>query len=338
MERLDGVSALGIGTALGAPDDGDDTAYTHALAAALSAGVTLVDTAINYRCQRSEHVVGRVLRGRDRSNGMPRPVVCTKGGYLPLEEPAPASKEEYRAYIKRAYLDTGVVAADDLVAGGHCIAPAFLRDQVRRSRRNLGIDTIDLYFVHNPEQQLDCVPREEFETRLRRAFEALEQCVDDGAIGGYGCATWHGLRVGPDAPNALSLEALVRTAREVAGDAHHFTAVQLPINLAMTEAVRAQTQTVRGKPRTALEAADELGVAAIAVAPLLQGRLASGLPPAARDAFPEAETDAQCALMFVRMVPLLTSVVVGMRSAEHVRENAAVFGDVIARATSSQKS
>ncbi|HEV2644689.1 MAG TPA: aldo/keto reductase [Candidatus Elarobacter sp.] len=325
MERLDGVSALGIGTALGAPDDADDAAYAIALAAALDGGVTLLDTAINYRCQRSERVVGRVLRERAGSNGARGPIVSTKGGYLPLEEPAPASKEEYRAYIQREYIDTGVVAPADLVAGGHCIAPEFLRDQVQRSRRNLQVDTIDLYLLHNPEQQLDGVTRDEFDARLCAAFEALERCVDDGVIAAYGCATWHGLRVSPDAPNALSLETLVRTAHHIAGDGHHFAAVQLPLNLAMTEAVRMQTQTVRGAPRTALEAADELAIAAIAVAPLLQGRLAAGLPSAARDAFPEARSDAECALTFVHMVPRVTSVVVGMRSAEHVRENLALF-------------
>lgn len=326
---------LGIGTALGAPDDGDDAAYASAIAAALDGGITLVDTAINYRCQRSERVVGRVLRERAQSAGAHRAdakakadtsvIVCTKGGYLPLEEPAPASKEEYRAYIQREYLDTGIVAPGDLVAGGHCIAPGFLHDQVRRSRCNLGVDTISLYFLHNPEQQLDAVTREEFDARLCAAFEALERCVDDGEIASYGCATWHGLRVDPAAPNALSLESLVHTARRVAGDAHHFAAVQLPVNLAMTEAVRLQTQLVGGKPRTALEAADELGVAAIGVAPLLQGRLAWALPSAAREAFPEARSDAECALTFVRMVPRLTSVVVGMRTVAHVKENLKLF-------------
>ncbi|MEO7218821.1 MAG: aldo/keto reductase, partial [Gemmatimonadaceae bacterium] len=77
--------------------------------------------------------------------------------------------------------------------------------------------------------------------------------------------------------------------------------------------------------RTSLEAADELGLAMIAVAPLMQGRLAHDLPQAARDAFPEATTDAACALAFVRMLPRVASVVVGMRDVRHVEENVALF-------------
>lgn len=316
------VSALGVGTALGDPTDHEDELYEDALAVAVECGITLVDTAINYRCQMSERAVGRAVR---KLGDGARPLVCTKSGYLPLEAPPPESKDEYRAYIQREYIDSGIIDPGDLVAGGHCIAPGFLTDQIRRSLSNLQIDVIDLYYVHNPAQQLDSVPRDVFEVRLRNAFAALEGCVDEGHIRAYGCATWHALRVAPDAPNHLSLESLLQAARDVAGDSHHFAAVQIPINLAMVEAVRVPTQLVSGRPRTALEAADELGVAVIAVAPLLQGRLTSGLPAAARDAFPEAGSDAECALAFVGMLPHVTSVVVGMRSAKHVRENSALF-------------
>ena len=317
------LSHLGIGTALGAPSDEEDEAYHAAIRAALAIGLNHIDTAINYRCQRSERVIGRLLR--DRGTKGSRLFVTTKGGYLPLESPPPESKAEYRAYIEEEYLETGIVDAADLVAGGHCIAPGFLRDQIERSHSNLCVSKIDIYYIHNPEQQLDAVSREEFDTRLRAAFTELEACVSDGLIESYGCATWNGLRVAPSDSAHLSIETLVTTAKSIAGDDHHFVALQMPINLAMMEGVRVPTQHVNAHERTALEAADELGVAMIAVAPLMQGRLALDLPPAARAAFPEATSDAACALSFVRMIPHVASVVVGMRSEKHVRENATLF-------------
>ena len=317
------LSHLGIGTALGAPSDEVDAAYDSALRLALQLGVNHVDNAINYRCQRSERVIGRTLRDIGSTSGPI--VVTTKGGYLPLDAPPPATKDEYRAYIQREYLDTGIIQAADLVAGGHCIAPGFLRNQVERSIANLGVDTIDIYYIHNPEQQLDAISRDEFDNRMHDAFTALEGCVRDGLIRSYGCATWNGLRVSHEVPNHISIEALVSTAHDVAGDEHHLVAVQMPVNLGMMEGVRTPTQVVKGQPRTSLEAADEMGIAMITVAPLMQGRLARDLPAAAREAFPEASTDAACALSFVRMLPHVASVVVGMSDVRHVEENVRIF-------------
>lgn len=317
------LSLLGIGSALGAPTDEEDAAYDRALRRALELGVNHVDTAINYRCQRSERVIGQTLRDVATANG---PIfVTTKGGYLPLEAPPPANKAEYRDYIKREYLDTGIIQVADLVAGGHCIAPDFLRNQVERSIANLGVASIDIYYIHNPEQQLDVISRDEFDIRMHAAFATLEDCVRDGLIRSYGCATWNGLRVPVDAPNHISIESLVSTALDVAGVAHHLVAVQMPVNLGMMEGVRASTQMVNGHERTSLEAADEMGLAMIAVAPLMQGRLAHDLPATVREMFPEAKTDAECALSFVRMLPSVASVVVGMRNVKHVEENVGVF-------------
>lgn len=317
------LSHLGIGSALGAPSDEEDAAYDGALRRALELGVNHVDTAINYRCQRSERAIGRTLRDLG-PNGV-TVVVTTKGGYLPLEAPPPATKDEYRAYIQREYLDTGIIQAAELVAGGHCIAPGFLRNQVERSIANLGVEAIDIYYIHNPEQQLDAVTRDEFDNRMHDAFTALEGCVRDGLIRSYGCATWNGLRVPATAKNHISIESLVSAAHDVAGDDHHLVAVQMPVNLGMMEGVRTPTQSVKGQERTSLEAADELGIAMITVAPLMQGRLAKDLPAAAREAFPEATTDAACALSFVRMLPKVVSVVVGMRDVRHVEENVGIF-------------
>lgn len=335
LGALGAVSALAIGTALGDPTDAEDTRYGEAIDAALAAGVTLIDTAINYRCQRSERAVGRAL-ARARSNAAldghrtGSVVVCTKGGYIPLESSAPATKDAYRAYVRGTYLDTGLIRGDELVAGGHCIAPAFLTDQIARSRWNLEMERIDLYHVHNPEQQLEAgIPRDVFTHRLRDAFQALEAAVDAGAIRAYGCATWNGLRSSPDAPGHLSLEQLVRAATDVAGDGHHFRAVQIPVSLAMPEAVRLQTQLVNGVACTALEAADALGIAVVTGAALMHGRLVRDLPPAARAIFPDAPSDAACALAFARMLPHVASVAVGMRSREHVRENVGVFASAL---------
>lgn len=324
------ASSIGIGTYLGDPDDADDRRYRDALRAAIAAGINVVDAAINYRCQRSERVVGEVLASLVAGDAVRRDeiIVCTKGGYIPLDGEPPASREDYNALVEREYFSRGIMSPDDVVGGGHCIAPGYLDDQIARSRSNLRLETIDVYYLHNPEQQIPAVGREAFRRRLVRSFEALEARVEAGDIGAFGCATWNGLRVPPDARDSLSLEELVGAAREVAGDGHHFRYVQLPVNLAMSEALRTPTQRVAGRECTALEAASALGLDAVASASLMQSALAKSLPSAVRDALPRYDTDAQRALAFVRGAPGVTTALVGMRGAKHVAENIAIAGTV----------
>ncbi len=325
------ASSIGIGTYLGESDDADDRRYEAALHAAVSAGINVIDAAINYRCQRSERVIGRVLAALidERAARRDEIIVCTKGGYIPLDGTPPASREEYNALIEREYFARGVMRPEDVVGGGHCIAPRYLADQIARSRANLGLETIDVYYVHNPEQQIPAVGRETFARRLVQAFEELETRVAAGDIAAYGCATWNGLRVAPDARESLSLEEIVAAAREVAGDSHHFRYVQLPVNLAMSEALRAPTQRVAGRDRTAIEAASELGLTVVASASLMQSALARSLPAAVRDALPRYDTDAQRALSFVRGAPGITTALVGMRGVKHVAENVAIAETVL---------
>lgn len=320
------ASSIGVGTYLGECDDPEDARYAAAIRRALALGINLLDTAINYRCQRSERAVGQALRDAFADDGVRRDevVVCTKGGYIPLDGAPPATREAYESYVRREFVDTGLLQPADIVAGGHALAAPFLAHQIARSRENLGLRTIDVYYLHNPEQQLDAVPPARFRTIARHAFAMLEERVAAGDLGCYGCATWNGFRTAPDARGHLNLAELVAIAREVGGDDHHFRVVQLPISLAMSEAVRLPTQRRGQRTVPLLQAAAELGIAVVASATLMQGQLTHALPAQLRDAFPGLRTDAQRALAFVRSLPGVTSALVGMKSAEHVEENVEV--------------
>jgi len=187
------------------------------------------------------------------------------------------------------------------------------------------VRSVDIYYLHNPEQQLDEVAPDVFMSRLRAAFETLEAAAGEGKIGVYGTATWNGYRAPAESPGALSLERLVRVAREVAGDAHHFRVVQLPFNLSMPEAFAVPTQVVGDEALPLLEAARRLRVSVMTSASILQGRLARGLPEPLRAAFPGLASDALRALQFARSAPGVTTALVGMSRVGHVRENLAIL-------------
>src|SRR5205823_2264748 len=129
------ISNIGIGTYLGPMDDATDDGYAESVITAAGRGVNLIDTSLNYRNQRSERAVGRALEhlfanGAARRHDL---VVCTKAGYLVPDAVPP------------------MLDPNEVVDGMHSMAPAFLADQLERSRRNLGVDTIDVFYLHNPE-------------------------------------------------------------------------------------------------------------------------------------------------------------------------------------------
>jgi aryl-alcohol dehydrogenase-like predicted oxidoreductase len=317
------VSTVGIGTYLGREDAETDVAYQDALVRALELGINTIDTAVNYRHQRSERAIRTALaaafgRGLARRDEV---VVATKGGYVPFDGAVP---RDPRAWFTQTYLDTGIIGPGDVVGGIHCIAPRYLADQIERSRANLGLETLDVYYVHNPESQLEEVDRPEFRQRIRAAFDTLEQAVREGKLRRYGTATWNGYREDPGSPGYLSLEELVGTAREAGGADHHFKVVQLPYNLAMPEAFVRANQSVGGALVPLAEAARRLGVYVMASASILQGQLARNLPPMVATVLPGLATDAQRALQFVRSTPGIGTALVGMKSAAHVEENTRV--------------
>lgn len=326
FRTLDGnvqTSSLGLGTYLGREDADTDVRYQEAIGRALGLGITVIDTAVNYRQQRSERAVGTALEEAVRQERVRRDevLVTTKGGFIPLDA---ADRRDPRTYFTATYLETGLITPDDVVAGSHCLTPRYLRDQLERSRANLGLGTIDVYYVHNPETQLDAVDRPEFLRRMRDAFGALEEAVGEGRIVRYGTATWNGYRQDAGTPGSLSLEELVAAARDVGGADHHFRVVQLPYNLAMPEAFTRATQRVGSETVPLLEAARRLGLYVMASASVYQGQLTRGLPSVIADFLPGLSTDAQRALQFVRSTPGIGTALVGMKSVAHVDENAAV--------------
>src|SRR6266852_6997689 len=214
------ISSLGIGTYLGQPDDKTDGNYAASVTAAVENGLNVIDTAINYRFQRSERSIGSALK-QLAQKGFSRDefILCTKGGYLTSDGSMPSEPNEY---FYREYIQPGIFKPNDIVQGSHCVTPRFLENQLGRSLRNLGVDSIDVYYLHNPETQLAEVSRPDFLERVRDAFIYLESAVAAGKIQFYGVATWNGFRQESRALHAMQLGELAEIAKDIAGEEHRF--------------------------------------------------------------------------------------------------------------------
>jgi aryl-alcohol dehydrogenase-like predicted oxidoreductase len=305
------MSSLGVGTYLGPMDDDTDRTYTSAIRTAIRQGINVVDTSLNYRHQRSERAIGRAIEAVIQSGDSERSelVIATKAGYL-VPKAIPAE----------------VLAPGDVVANMHCLAPAFLEDQLNRSLINLRLQRVDIFYLHNPETQLQFLEPAEVYRRMGAAFDACEAFVAAGKISYYGIATWDGLRRRPGGADGLQLSRLVELAKRAGGAEHHFRFVQLPFNLAMPEAISVRNQG--DDPHTAVpvvEAAHALGLSVISSATLMQGRLTKELPEKFLEKFGDSlPTQAQRAIQFARSTPGITTALIGMSKAERVSENMAV--------------
>ena len=316
------LSSIGLGTYLGMHDDPTDVLCRAALKQAVAAGCNVIDSAINYRCQRSERAIGQALAELVRAGVCRRDevLIATKGGFLPYDGEPP--RDGY-AYMQKTFVMPGILIPSDVVADGHCMTPTYLRHQIDTSLANLGLACLDVYYLHNPETQLAHVSRDEFMARMRAAFTLLEESVAQGKLRLYGTATWEGYRAPAKAKDHLSLEALVRLAEEVGGRDHHFKVIQLPYNLGMLEALVARTQSFNGSMASLLQVAKALDIYVMISGPILQGRLARDLPAELQQVLGDG-TDAQRALQFVRSTPGIGTVLVGMKQADHVRDNLAL--------------
>ncbi len=319
------ASTVGLGTYLGAPDDATDEAYRNAVGRAPALGCNLIDTAINYRFQRSERAIGAALAEQFAAGSLRRDevIVATKGGFVPFDGNLPA---EPGKWVTQNIIAAGLAHPFDFCANfQHCMAPTYLETMIAWSRRNLDLDTLDIYYIHNPETQRLTLSHETFRARMIDAFETLERAVAQNHIAHYGVATWTALRALPDAPDYLSLAEIVGLAYEVAGDGHHLRYVQMPYNLFMTEAFAFENQQINESFMSAIEAANQLGLSVMISAPLMQGRLANPIMPELADTLTGLASDAQRAIQFVRSSPGVTAALAGSSTLSHLEENLALL-------------
>lgn len=312
------ISSIGIGTWMGDTTPATDNMYIETLMQGAARGINLFDTAINYRFMNAERAVGEAVR-RLAANGVPREsiMVATKGGFICQDAADPRSREQY---LQEEYLATGLISEEEAKLG-HAMNPAYLRRSLVQSLDHLKLQTVDLYYLHNPEQTAATMTADAFHELLVEAFRTLEASVKEGLLGWYGLATWEAFRVAQDDPRYLSMERVVAAARTAAdGGDHHLAAIQLPYNIRQPEAESALTQTVDGILMSPLDAAAALGLYTFTSASVLQGAAIDPAQTQALLAQAPGLTVPMASLKMVRETKGVGSALVGMRRVTHLED------------------
>lgn len=313
------LSSIGMGTYLGQPTQEDDLAVENAVYQSVKSGaINVIDTAINYRAMKSEKSIGRALL-RLANDGVTRDqvFVSTKNGYITNDGDYP--NVDVMEYMHKMYIQTDVMAADDISSGYNVMNPNYLAKCIDKSLMNMHLSTIDLVYIHNAfESWNQDVNKQQFIEMLAKAFEVYEKYRGKGKICYYGMATWTCFRVPPDNHEYLSLEQAVETAENAGGKNHGFRFIQLPYNLAYSEALLLKNQSAGSeKNLTILEAAPKLNVGVFTSIPLFQGKLLKAQIPDYCDlSDPVAKL-----VQIVRSSPSVIAPLIGQKKPEHVEEN-----------------
>ena len=310
------LSNVGIGTYLGNPDTETDKLVEDAIKKSILGGINVIDSAINYRAQKAERSVGNAISQLIDNNDISREeiFVSTKNGYVTNDGDI---KEDLMQYVMREYGKTGIVKEGDISPGYHCMTVPYLNDQLERSLKNLGLDCVDLMYLHNSVEGQTHLPREQFLKNLKDVFEFYEKKRKDGKIRFYGMATWECFRATPENPLFLQLAEVMDLAIQVGGKEHGFRFIQLPFNLVLDQAYMTKNHSISGKTVSVLEAAQEFNLGVFTSVPLMQGKL---LTTNVIPEFGNSSTSVRL-LQFVRSTPGITAPLIGQKSESHVTEN-----------------
>ena len=122
---------------------------------------------------------------------------------------------------------------EEIYQNMHCISLKFLKEQFKISIKNLGLSTLDCYFIHNPELAKSHLNDKEFYKRLELIFIWLESLCKQNKIKSYGIASWNGFRRRKDARPYLNISKIIKIAKMVGGKDHNFRYVEAPLSVGM---------------------------------------------------------------------------------------------------------
>ncbi len=315
------LSNVGIGTYLGEPDDKTDFLIKEAVKNSIKSGINVIDTAINYRAQKSERAISKAILELIQENKITREqiFVSTKNGYVTNDAD---SSEDFWKYVNQEYVQKGIINSGDITSGYHCMTIPYLEDQLNRSLKNLQLECVDLMYLHNAiEGQIKDVSKEEFIKNLQKVCKFYEEKRNEGKIKFYGLATWECFRVPEENPQFLSLAEVIDLAKEAGGENHGFRFIQLPYNLYLDQALLAKFQTLDGKKFSILELAQKFKIGVFTSVPFMQGRLlAQGAMPEFGNLKPSLR-----ALQFIRSTPGVLAPLMGQKTENHVNENCEIM-------------
>lgn len=277
QDNLFTMSKIGCGTYLGLPNETVDKMYIESIKKSVTLGVNFLDTAINYRGMRSEVLLGKAVKELIEDNVVARNeiIIATKGGFIPADYRKSQDLDEtyvknHKNKIREFFLNHICKESNlkkeqisDALGAGNSSHKDFISWCFEESRKNLNLETIDIYYLHNPSNYLKYIGEEKFYNDLLETFKYLEKQIEKGSLKSYGFATSSGFLIDEKNEAHLSLSKILETARIAGGENHNFKFIQLPFNKNKKDASVLKNQIIGTNSLTILEAAEKLDISVI---------------------------------------------------------------------------
>lgn len=320
------LSSLGMGTYLGSLSSKDDLNLESSIYSSVKEGcINVIDTAINYRSMLSEKSIGRAINRLINEEIIHRDelFICTKNGYFTND--GDFNQIDIESYLKLMYIDRDIIDRKDISSSYNIMNPNYIANCIDRSLCNMGLDTIDLVYIHNSfESWYDQVEKPVYYEMLSRVFEVYEEYRKRDKLRYYGMATWSCFTAQAKSPNYLSLRDVIEIAIDVGGADNGFKFIQLPYNSLMTEPYTYRNQQVGDSSQyvSILNAANHFGIHVFTSIPLFQGKL---LSLKIDDKFLSTlPYESAKLLQFVRSTPGIVAPLVGQKTSDHTNQNIAI--------------
>ena len=266
------LSKLILGTHLGDFSDEVSFSYRQAVSFALQNGINAIDGAINYRGMRSEKDEGAAIQQLIHDGKLKRGDVCvsSKAGLLFGDI---TEKLNPRMYLEKILKPQGISETDFYEYDGlyQTLNPVFFEIALEKSRRNLGLDTIDIHYIHIPEITRSGTTEADFYDRMERLFRWYERKVAEGKIRQFGIALeFMGKEPGKSRWH-FELEELMNRALKAGNGRTHFKHVIYEYNILCPYPVTAASQTVENRVLPLADACRRLGLETEASMPFAMG-------------------------------------------------------------------
>ncbi len=219
------------------------------------------------------------------------------------------------------FLNNNIISRSDLSPSYHIMNPNYISKCIDKSLCNMGINTIDLIYIHNSfESWHNIVDRSTYHEMLSRVFQLYEDFRQKGKINFYGMATWNCFTSKENSKGYLSLKEVIDIAKDVGGNNNGFKFIQLPFNMYLHEPYTFRNQSIETSNKlTLLEAAQKYGIHVFTSVPLYQGKLLQiELDSSPLDSLP---TNSLKLLQFARSTPGITAPLIGQKKDSHTKEN-----------------
>lgn len=266
------MGRIALGTHIGDFSEEDSQKYIQAIIHAIQNGIYTIDGAINYRGMRSELDEGVSIHTLIRSGTIQRRdlFITSKAGLLFGDIQAGMNPQKYLSDV----LEPNGIKKEDFIKYKslyQTLNPKFYEIALNKSLENLGLEYLDVHYMHIPEISRLQLTLDEFYDKMDALLKWYEEKVTEGKIRYYGLALEFMVGEPYETKWHFEIEEIKKMADQIANGKSHLRYVLFEYNMLCDSGKTVANQTVSGTQYSLIEACHKLEIETVASMPFAMG-------------------------------------------------------------------